>query len=128
MTIEMHYRATRQVESAVFGLAVHRSDGVHVSGPNSELGGICGKLNEGEGTVRYQIDSLPVLEGTYQVSVAAHNREDTEMYDYHDRLYPFQVDGTDGEKYGLVSLGGRWCLGNQVSDGAVGGEGVGLKR
>lgn len=49
------------------------------------------------------------LEGLYAISVAAHNREDTEMYDYHDRLYVFRVCTIeDTERYGLVTLGGRW--------------------
>ncbi len=113
MTVEMHYRAATPVPSAVFGLAVHRTDGVHVSGPNSQAAGIDGELSAGEGVVRYRVNALPLLEGTYHVSVAAHNREDTVMYDYHDRLYPLQVAGSETDKYGVLSLGGAWSLEQQ---------------
>jgi hypothetical protein len=49
------------------------------------------------------------MEGTYLLSVALHNRADTVMYDYHDRLYLFRVRqvGT-GERYGLVTMKGTW--------------------
>jgi hypothetical protein len=41
--------------------------------------------------------------------VAAVNDADTETYDYHDRLYDFQVyQGKAKEQYGLISLNGRW--------------------
>jgi len=63
--------------------------------------------------VQYTVPSLPLLEGKYDVTVAAHNWEDTEMYDYHDRLYSFQVLPSEGEKYGLVTLQGEWSWDGQ---------------
>jgi hypothetical protein len=55
------------------------------------------------------VDNLPLMEGAYYVSVAAHNQADTVMYDYHDRLYTFRVRQVGkGERYGLVSLRGEW--------------------
>ena len=50
----------------------------------------------------------PLLEGTYYVSVAVHTWEDTRMYDYHDRLYPFRVLPSEGGRYGIVTLKGEW--------------------
>jgi hypothetical protein len=52
--------------------------------------------------------SLPLLEGRYFVSAAVHNWEDTEIYDYHDRAYPFWVVRDKGEIYGVVTLLGEW--------------------
>jgi hypothetical protein len=64
---------------------------------------------EGVGAVTYRIAQLPLLEGGYVVSVASHNREDSKMYAYHDRLYAFQVfPGASRERYGLVTMGGAW--------------------
>jgi hypothetical protein len=49
------------------------------------------------------------MEGSYAVTVAAHNQTDTVMYDFHDRLYTFKVRQVgEGECYGLVSLRGEW--------------------
>jgi hypothetical protein len=106
--VEMHYRAERQVERPVFGLAIHRGDGTHITGPNTQFAGHETPGIESEGVVQYTVPALPLLEGTYYVSVAAHNWEDTEMYDYHDRLYPFRVLPSEGERYGIVTLKGEW--------------------
>jgi len=64
---------------------------------------------EGKGRVFYRVDVLPLLAGLYSISVAVTNAEDTEMFDYHDRLYPLRVrpQATQGQ-YGLITLNGHW--------------------
>lgn len=108
-TVHLHYRAPKRVENPIFGLAIHRNDGVHVCGPNTEFAGLDIPFVEGEGDVSYYVDSLPLMEGTYFVSVAVVNETSTVMYDFHNRLYPFKVRQVEsGERYGLISLMGKW--------------------
>ncbi len=107
--VRIRYLAHRRIESPVFGLAVHRNDGVHVCGPNTHFAGLDIPFIEGEGEVLYRVDRMPLMEGTYFLSLSAHNQLDTAMYDYHDRLYTFRVRQVQGEeRYGLASLQGRW--------------------
>ncbi len=108
LVVEMRYRAEERVERPVFGLAVHRSDGLHITGPNTQFAGLNIPAVEGEGTVVYTIPALPLLEGLYHLSVSAHNWEDTEMYDYHDRRHSFRVLPGEGERYGVMTIGGGW--------------------
>ena len=108
-TVLLRYRAPQRVEAPVIGLAIHRTDGLHVCGPNTRFAGLDIPFVEGEGSVSYYVDQLPLMEGSYFASVSAHNQADTVMYDYHDRLYTFKVRQTGkGERYGLVSLRGVW--------------------
>jgi lipopolysaccharide transport system ATP-binding protein len=108
-TVRMHYRTVGRIANPIFGLAVHRNDGVHVCGPNTGFAGLNVPFVDGEGDVLYCVESLPLLEGTYLVSVAVHNQADTVMYDYHDRLYTFRVRQVrEGERYGLVTMKGTW--------------------
>jgi len=109
LTVEISYRAEKRVERPVFGLAVHKSDGTHITGPNTQFAGYEIPQVEGEGIIRYAVRSLPLLEGSYSVSVAAHNWQDTKTFDYHDQLYPFRVLSSEGEQYGIVTLKGEWC-------------------
>jgi lipopolysaccharide transport system ATP-binding protein len=110
----LRYRAYQRIDEPVFGLAVHREDGLHICGPNTYFGGVDIPFIEGQGQVSYQVDRLPLVEGAYALSVSSHNRADTEMYDFHDRLHPFKVCQFDRfDRVGAVRLRGRWVSGDQ---------------
>ena len=108
-TARLRYQADCRTPEPVFGLAIHRDDGVHVCGPNTRFAGMHIPCVETEGEVLYTVKSLPLLEGSYLLSVAALNRADTRMYDYHDRVYAFRVCQFDsGERAGVLTLPGVW--------------------
>jgi lipopolysaccharide transport system ATP-binding protein len=111
LAIELDYFAPEPVDNAVFGTAVQRHDGLHISGPNTGFSGYDLPVLHGRGTVVYRVPYLPLLEGHYDVSVSAHNQTDTEMFDYHDRGYSFRVMNRSvesRERYGLVTFHGNW--------------------
>jgi lipopolysaccharide transport system ATP-binding protein len=111
ITVCIHYKTKERIEDPVFGLAVYEQGGTHLSGPNTNFDEFTIPAIEGEGVIRYHIPRLILLEGGYTLSVAVHNRADTQMYDYHDRAYDFRVyPGESRERYGIVSLGGKWQL------------------
>lgn len=112
MELRIHYRAQERIEDPVFGLAIHHKNGAHVCGPNTDFSGLQIPHVEGEGWISYRIPSLPLLEGGYTVSVTAINRLNTEVYDFHDRVYSFRIyPGQTREQYGLVTLDGDWNVG-----------------
>ncbi len=109
--LRIEYQAHEPIDSPVFGMAIHHNDGTHITGPNTQFAGLDLGRVEGKGTVLYEVEHLPLLEGLYRVSVAVHNWSDNEMFDYHDRFYPFRMINTSQsirEKYGLISLMGNW--------------------
>ena len=111
LVIQLDYHARTAIVGPVFGIAIHRLDGIHVCGPNSMLSDAVPATIAGDGTITYSVPCLTLLDGHYQLTVAAINHTDTEVYDYHDRLYAFQVANRSGDKvdkYGLVTLGGEW--------------------
>jgi ABC-type polysaccharide/polyol phosphate transport system ATPase subunit len=109
--LQMDYVAHNPVTGAVFGMAIHRHDGLHITGPNTDQAGKKLPKLVGTGKIIYKIAHLPLLEGLYHVSVAVVDQDDTETFDYHDRLYPFRVvnQGKEQvERYGMVTLNGHW--------------------
>ena len=109
--LELDYWAAEPVAEVVFGMALQRHDGVHISGPNTHFAGLRLPPLHGAGTVSFRVAALPLLEGRYDVSVSAHNQADTEMFDYHDRAYSFRVTQRASgprERYGFITLGGEW--------------------
>lgn len=119
LDVRLHYRAEGRVDDPVFGLAIHHQAGAHIAGPNTDFGGLSIPSIEGAGVVTYRIPELTLLEGAYLVSAAVVDRVSSEVYDYHDRSYPFRVStGTSRERYGMVTLKGEW----QISPDVVAGD------
>ncbi len=109
LQIRLHYHSAELVKAPIFGVALHHENGVHIAGPNTRFSGVHIPQVEREGVITYRIPRLPLLEGTYAVSVAVVNETDTEIFDYHDRRYPFRVfPGRRRDGYGLISLEGAW--------------------
>ena len=111
LVLRLEYIADQPVQSPVFGMAIHRNDGLHVTGPNTAFAKMDLGLVQGSGMITYTIPALSLLEGLYHISVAVADREDTEIFDYHHIAYDFRVlnYGRDSvEKYGLVTLDGVW--------------------
>ncbi len=109
MTVELRYMAHKPVLNPEFGLAIHRQDGVQVSGPNTQFAGLPIERIEGIGVVRYRIPDLPLLPAQYVISTAIHNTQYALTYDHHVKAYPFQV-GSSGNReiFGLVHILATW--------------------
>jgi hypothetical protein len=111
MTVRINYRVTGRIEKPVFGVAIHRSDGVHVNGPNTRFSGYEIPYITGEGTIDYVIENLALLEGGYDFSAAIYDYECVHPYDHQHRAFKFLVQrGRVKESYGLVYMPSRWEL------------------
>ncbi len=112
LVVQMDYRAHAPIPAPVFGMAIHRQDGVHISGPNTDFAGLTLPTLTGAGQVSFTIPALPLLEGLYHVSVAVVSAQNA-IYDFHDQAYPFRVVNASRrvrEQYGVITLQGRWDL------------------
>ncbi len=113
LVVHLDYRPHGQLPPPVFGIAIHRNDGLHITGPNTAFSRVKLPPVEREGSIAYTISYLPLLEGLYHVTAAVVNEDDSETYDYHDRAYPFRVvnHGSDmQEMYGVMTVCGAWDL------------------
>ncbi len=108
-TVRIHYQTRRRIERPLFGVAIHRLDGLHLSGPNTGTSHYPIEAIEGSGTIDYHVDSLPLLAGTYLFSAAIYDHTGMCPFDHHDRSYVFQVrPGKVDEKLGAVYIPCRW--------------------
>ncbi len=108
--IEVQYHAMQREKRPVFGIAIHSSEGVLITGPNTQVAGVDIPAVQGRGRVRYMVKRLPFLEGTYYVSVAVQDGQNATMYDYHEQLYAFRIAHGNGEQYGLMTANGQWTV------------------
>jgi ABC-type polysaccharide/polyol phosphate transport system ATPase subunit len=116
LTLTLRYRADRPVEDVVFGVGIHRDDGVLCYGTNTQIDGVSPPAVEGEGRVTLEIPALTLLEGTYLLDVAVHRR-DGYPYDYHSRCYRLEVR-SPVKDVGVARLPHTWRV---AADGAVAG-------
>jgi ABC-type polysaccharide/polyol phosphate transport system ATPase subunit len=104
------YRAHQRIFNPSFGIALHRSDGTHVTGPNTAITGFPIDYIEGEGIIEYVVDHLPLLPGEYQFTASVYDHYSVHPYDHHHRMYTFKVKpGTTKESEGVVQIPCSWC-------------------
>lgn len=111
LSIVMRYEAREPVERPVFGLAIYRDDGVHLTGPNTRMNGFPIAGVHGPGSVRYDVARLPLLPGRYVVSVSVYDHDLATAFDHRERVATFSViEGGTLERFGLFTLDGSWRL------------------
>lgn len=109
MTVVVRYAAHQRIAHPMFGLAIHRADGLQINGPNNIFAQFDIAAIEGTGEVRYTIDNLPLLEGTYYLTAALYDTSGNHAYDHHALLWKFKVyNGAVAERYGTVYIPARW--------------------
>jgi ABC-type polysaccharide/polyol phosphate transport system ATPase subunit len=106
--IRLRVRANHAVSDFAFGVGIFNADGVCCYGTNTQIeGGTAGELS-GDGEVRFAIDALDLVEGTYKLDVAVH-RQDGVPYDYHRLLYTFRMKSRLKEA-GIFRPPHRWSF------------------
>ena len=115
VTVRLHYRLSQPIERPNFGIVFQTIDGTHVSGPNSRDGGVEIERLEGDGHVDLTIDRLMLVPGNYDISASIHDWAGLHPYDVRRHVVRFHVEpGDPRESFGVVSLGGRWQIGDRA--------------
>jgi lipopolysaccharide transport system ATP-binding protein len=117
LTVRVHYQTKNRIDSPVFGIALYSSGGTHIAGPNTRTSNFSITQIEGDGWVDYAVEALPLLAGTYDLSVAIYDYACAHAYDHHHRLHSLEVRrGSVAEHNGLVHIPCRWqhCTGSSV--------------
>jgi ABC-2 type transport system ATP-binding protein len=92
----------RLVSDIVAGIALYNSMGQVVYGTNSHLMGQDLDAVLGQGVISFAIKDLPLLDGTYRLTVGLHNLGGLQ-HDHWEQQVPFQV-AAPGRDIGVVRL------------------------
>jgi ABC-2 type transport system ATP-binding protein len=117
LAIHVSYDAVERLDDVVFGLAVHDLQGKLVFSSNTEIMQAPLGAVEGPGEVAFATDHVPLLEGTYLLTIGVHSHDEGVVYDWHEQRHQFEVMNptrTTGE----VELGFRVSA-KQVREGAA---------
>ena len=110
MTLDMTLLVHRDVGDFVCGVAIRRADGLMLAGTNTVLDHVTVSGHPGDAvSVRYTIESLPLLAGGYIVQVSAHDLTGSQTYDQADPGATFHINNMGGH-VGMLEMQGRWLV------------------
>jgi ABC-type polysaccharide/polyol phosphate transport system ATPase subunit len=112
LTIRLKVSSTGAIEDFVFGIAIFSADGVCCYGTNTHLEEFTPVRFSGTGEVRFVVPELQLVEGTYFLDVAAHQR-DGYPFDYHRALHQFRVQ-SKVKDVGIYRPRHRWEFAGDV--------------
>jgi len=104
--IELTYQVNEPREDVVFGIGIHRVDGLTVYGSNTSIESITVPNLANQGRVLIKIEALPLLEGSYRLDLACHAK-DGYPYDYRQGVLTFSMRSRSG-KVGVADLRCSW--------------------
>jgi lipopolysaccharide transport system ATP-binding protein len=107
--VRFSYVAHRAVRDPAFGIAIYTPAGENITAPNSVYSGYSFNVVEGEGEAQYNVESLPLQPGRYELTCAIYDRMIVRPYDHHHRMYTFEVlPPPRGRMDGLIFLPHTW--------------------
>ena len=111
VTFRLHYTCDEPIKRPVFGLGIHRLDGVHVTGINSRETCVPDEIS-GTGYMDFSTDALPVLPGTYDATVALMDYSNLRVFDHWNHAHRFDIKpGLPRECEGVIAMAGTWSVG-----------------
>jgi ABC-2 type transport system ATP-binding protein len=107
-TIRVHYSAHQHIESPVVGVRITHLHGMNIWGTNTKRRAFFLPDVQGDGHVDLNISQLPLLEGTYDLTVAISDLSEVHAYDHWEKRIRFDVSQIKTFDEGLVRLEGNW--------------------
>ena len=121
MVIRLQAQAKAPTDDFVFGISIFNTDGVCCYGTNTFIEEMEPDRLEGHVDVRFAIESLDLVDGTYKLDVAVH-KSDGFPYDYHRQLYTFRVKSRLHD-VGVYRPRHQWIFSGSVSFRRPDGQG-----
>jgi lipopolysaccharide transport system ATP-binding protein len=106
-----HFTVNTELDDPVVGLAITHRDGQFVTGTNTSRHGlVLGKVEPGTRHVDFVVPSLPLVDGTYDLTVAITDHTEFHQIDRWQHAFRFDVARGKIFEEGLVTFGGHWAL------------------
>jgi ABC-type polysaccharide/polyol phosphate transport system ATPase subunit len=108
ISINVNYSVLEPVEELVVGLRISHLHGVTMWGSNTKRSDYLIVRSGNTGIVTFHIDEFPLLEGTFDLTVAISDRSEVSPYDHRENFLRFNVRQTKTFDEGAVRFIGTW--------------------
>jgi hypothetical protein len=103
LAIRVEYEAREPTEDLLIGLAIHDQEGNLLFGANTKTLGVAVPVAQGTCEVTFDLNRVPLLDGTYLVTLALQTSDEGTVYDWREQQYSFSVMNPD-QSVGRVAL------------------------
>lgn len=108
LVVRISYDAHLPLKRPVIGLRINHLHGAIVWGATTRKRGVVVEQVVGPGHVDLVIPNLPLLEGTYDISVALSNFSEVHIYDHWEKKVRFDVAQHGVFDQGFVTVDSHW--------------------
>jgi hypothetical protein len=112
LTIRINLDAHVPITDAVVGIRITHLHGTNVWGTNTKRRAFSIPRIHGTSSVDLLIDSLPLLEGTYDLTIALSDHAEVHPFDHWEKRIRFDVHQYDTFDEGLVQISSTWKFSN----------------
>jgi len=91
MALHVRYQATERIPDPNFGYAVYDIEGNLLSGSNTRILGVPIDHIQGRGEIVFRFEQLPLLDGTYFLTLAITSQDEHTVYDWQEQRHRFSV-------------------------------------
>lgn len=107
-TVRVDYELVEPVKELVVGLRITHLHGFNVFGTNTKRRGVKLPADQRHGTVRFKVDSLPILEGTFDLTIDISDNAEVNPFDHLEKAIRFNVIQTGTYDEGVTRMDGDW--------------------
>ena len=108
ISLQIDYTAHMPIKEPVFGIRFTHLHGTNVWGSNTKRMGFQPATLNNSGTITLNIPELPILAGTYDLTVALTDQHETYEYDHWERRVRFDVVQYNSFDEGLIQVQASW--------------------
>jgi ABC-type polysaccharide/polyol phosphate transport system ATPase subunit len=106
--VKIDYEILTPIQELVVGFRITHIHGFNVFGSNTRRRGLSLPTNENSGSVEFTVDALPILEGSFDLTVDVSDNAEVRPYDHLEKLFSFNVIQRGTYDEGVTRMGGTW--------------------
>lgn len=108
--VRVDYEVKSPVNELVVGLRITHLHGFNVFGSNTKRRGLSIPTTQSTGSVEFSVDALPILEGTFDLTIDVSDNAEVNPYDHIEKGFRFNVIQSGTFDEGVTRIGGKWSL------------------
>ncbi|MBB6698276.1 ABC transporter ATP-binding protein [Clostridium algidicarnis] len=110
ININIEFKKNKKADDVVVGFAIYSEELWHLVGHNCKQDGLVITDIQDSNFMKLTMRANQFLKGKYYVTLALHNSDETEQYDFREKHYYFHIIENEMAEFGKVRVNCDWVL------------------